>query len=411
MDCNEVYTNNIIIEKSVNKENAIVGDVLKYCVTVINECEVLINNVTIIDMLDESLKFVNGSVIVDEVPFISSNVLEGVDIGTLSPGEIKTLTFKAKIVERPTTGIIENESIAKFYYDANLNSHLYVTDKTSNTVVTYVDVAEIKIDKKSDKELATRGDIVTYEILLTNIGTVEARNILFMDAIPNEVSLIRNSVEINSKKVNYTDNLLSIYVGSIKPGESILVTYKVIVNSSNCSGLLINKASVKFNYNLCNWNFGEKISTCKEDEINEIKLGISTFKQISIDDNLCIPEVKPDMEEINDVKVRAEVINCHVISTPKIISNEGQALSGYKLVLRGVLKHLVEYTADTPEQSVHSAHYDIPFSTFIILPENYTPGSKLDVDTTIEDVYFKMINCRCFFKNVTLLVNVKVMSC
>lgn len=46
MDCDyDVCTNNIIIEKSVDKGNAIVGDVLKYSIRVINKCNILIDNI------------------------------------------------------------------------------------------------------------------------------------------------------------------------------------------------------------------------------------------------------------------------------------------------------------------------------------------------------------------------------
>lgn len=412
IDCSkQIHENNIIIEKSVDKEHAIVGDIIKYTVKVTNKWDILINNIIVIDTLDSALKFIEGSVVVGNITEVNANVLEGVDIGSLKPGEIKTLIFKANIIDISQCGYIENKAIAKLYYDPHLNGNLEIMDKTSDMVCIKIDVAEVDIVKKANKEKASRRDTVKYEVVITNIGTLEARNLLFMDCIPEEVSLISNSLSVNGKVINYTDNDIDVYVGSILPGESIIVNYEVIVNSINCSGLLRNTASVKFNYNLCNWRFGEKVSTASEMATSEVRFGISTFKQISIDGNLCIPEIKPDIEEINDIKVEAEIVECHVISTPVTISNEGQTLSGYKLIVRGILKELLEYTSETEEQSVHSAHYSIPFSSFIILPPSYSLGSKIDVEAKVEDVYYKMINCRCFFKNVTLLINAKIMSC
>ena len=55
-------------------------------------------------------------------------------------------------------------------------------------------------------------------------------------------------------------------------------------------------------------------------------------------------------------------------------SREGQILTGWKLIIEGVLDHKIEYVADLPEQSVHSAHFRVPFSTFIILPEDFVEG-------------------------------------
>lgn len=412
IECNkDVHENNITIEKSVDKENTIVGDTVKYSITVTNKENTLINNITIIDTVDSALTFVIGSVVVDGVKEESENVLEGVDIGPLKPGEVKTLTFEANVLNMPQCGYIENSAIAKFYYDPHLNGNLEIMDKTSNIVCIKIDIADIKIVKTADKEKASIGDTVNYKVTLTNVGTLEAKNILFLDNIPLEVNLVSDSLSVNGKVINYSDNDIDVYVGSVLPGESINITYKVILKSSNCSGLLINTASVKFNYSLCNWKFGEKVATSSEMATCEVKVGINTFKQISIDENLCIPEVKPDIEEINDIKVEAEILGCHVISTPNITSNEGQILCGYKLIVRGVLKEFLEYTSETKEQSVHSAHYSIPFSSFIILPPNYTLGSKIDVEAKVEDVYYKLIDNRCFFKNVTLLIKAKIMSC
>lgn len=410
-NCNDIYSNNLVIEKSADTNNAVVGDVIEYSVTVINQGDMLINNVTIIDTLDSSLEFVQGSVVVGNIPLPNANVLEGVDAGGLNANEIKILTFKAKIISRPKSGNVSNAAIAKFYYDPHLTTHLEVMDKKSNIVTIQVDLADVDICKTSDIDMASRGDIITYTVTVTNIGTLEAKNILFIDNLPKEVNLVPNSLTVNGDVINYSDNNISLYIGSILPGKSIIVTYKVKVISSNCTGIITNQAFVKFNYSLYNCSFGEKTTPCDAGNISEVKLGISTFKQISIDQNLCIPSVKPDIEEINDMKVEAEILECHVINTPVITSNEGQTLSGYKLIFRGVLKEIIEYTSATIEQSVHSAHYQIPFSSFIILPSTFTLGSKIDIQGIVEDIYYKQIDERCFFKNITLLINAKIMSC
>lgn len=407
----DILENNITIEKSVDKENVIVGDCIKYNVTVINEGDILINNVTIIDMLDSALEFKSGSIILGDLPLPDENILSGVDIGCLAPGQIKILTFRARVICRPSVGYIENSAVAKFYYDVNQNRCLRIMDKTSNIVCIKVDVADLQIIKNADKDKVSIGEYIEYEVEVTNVGTLQARNILFSDKIPKEVSLVEDTFEVDGRVVNNIGQDIDVYIGSLYPGESIRVSYVVKVNSSNCSGLLVNKASAKFNYNLYKDSFGEKLSSCSDYGVSEVRIGISTFKQLSIDDTLCIPDVKPDIEEINDMNVEGEIIECHVISTPSVISNEGQTLSGYKLIVRGVLREIIEYTADTAEQSVHSAHYSLPFSSFIVLPENYVPGSKLDVAVEVEDIYYKKIDPRCFFKNITILINVKIMSC
>lgn len=65
----------------------------------------------------------------------------------------------------------------------------------------------------------------------------------------------------------------------------------------------------------------------------------------------------------------------------------------------------IEYVADEPTQSVHAAHFDIPFSTFIVLPATFVIGSRVQVDAYIEDVFAQQTSKRCIFKNITLLLD------
>ena len=129
------------------------------------------------------------------------------------------------------------------------------------------------------------------------------------------------------------------------------------------------------------------------------------FKQFNVEENLCLPCQKPDIEQI--VKVMAEVVikSTRVIKTPKAISLEGQKLTGWKLIIEGEVKQKIEYVADEPEQSVHAAHFNVPFSTFIVLPEHFKIGTPIDVTGYIEDIFVQQLNKRCMFKNITILLD------
>lgn len=129
----------------------------------------------------------------------------------------------------------------------------------------------------------------------------------------------------------------------------------------------------------------------------------------------------------------------------EIIPNaEGTCLSGRKLVIEGVLKQKIVYTGLVDEQSVHSAHYTMPFSAFIIpyakfeglkyeenvsvVDENgntvvingfgFNPNDPIVVDLCeefsvkayIEDIFAYALDCRTIFKNVTLFLQGKVVK-
>lgn len=113
-----------------------------------------------------------------------------------------------------------------------------------------------------------------------------------------------------------------------------------------------------------------------------------------------------------------------------IPNEEGTFLTGRKIVIEGIISQKVVYTALVSTQSVHSAHYCIPFSAYIIPYAkfvgmtydlendcfNYTPGQPIVVDLNeefnvlayIEDIFAYALDQRTIFKNVTLFLKAQV---
>lgn len=82
-------------------------------------------------------------------------------------------------------------------------------------------------------------------------------------------------------------------------------------------------------------------------------------KQCMQSNIMCIPDQKPEVESINEVKVSICVNNFEVFNT----------VLGPKLLLNGCKNIKVLYTANNCSQSLHSAHWNIPFCEFILLKD------------------------------------------
>ncbi|WP_343338692.1 hypothetical protein TPELB_08950 [Terrisporobacter petrolearius] len=250
----------------------------------------------------------------------------------------------------------------------------------------------------------------------------------------------------------------------------------------------------------CGCDFGAKIfGSCNTSKItlDANKPETLNWTEISVPEILNVPCEKPDIEHIDQVHAKAEVTCVKLIETPYLFDNvgvydvvrlttnssdeleiseiiaenaivfiqkpdnpdqliitkpneEGTCLTGRKLIVEGILKQKVVYTADVDVQSVHSAHYEIPFSAFIIpyakvegevtpyesvsllIPGDRSVGDVVDeeeivvqdvnvsvlegdeiqpdlcedfcVDAFIEDIYITPLDCRTIFKNVTLFL-------
>ena len=147
------------------------------------------------------------------------------------------------------------------------------------------------------------------------------------------------------------------------------------------------------------------------------------WKQMYISESLQIPTQKPDVEQINSIDVSVNILRAEVIKTPRSYDDtgtvpvaqpnlEGRLLSGRTLIIEGQLCQKVVYTALETTQPLHSAHFYVPFSAFIVVPETITFGTvtedsfnvNFDVNACIEDVTASVIDKRSILKQVTLML-------
>lgn len=112
--------------------------------------------------------------------------------------------------------------------------------------------------------------------------------------------------------------------------------------------------------------------------------------------DVLIPCEKPDIESIEEVKVSICIIKSKLIDT----------ILGKKVVFNGAIKLKAIYTANNYEQSVHSAHWDIPFCDFILLDNicSCDDLSSLDLFAAIEDLCINYNDLRCISFSVLYII-------
>lgn len=99
-------------------------------------------------------------------------------------------------------------------------------------------------------------------------------------------------------------------------------------------------------------------------------------------DKLCIPYPNPNIHDILEVCVNVVVCSTKEICTP----------IGRKLVIEGVKEIKVSFSTDDPCQSIHSAQFEIPFCTFIVLGDIKHEVKK--VCTAVEYISVTCLDCR-----------------
>ncbi|MCY6483168.1 DUF3794 domain-containing protein [Clostridium aestuarii] len=144
-----------------------------------------------------------------------------------------------------------------------------------------------------------------------------------------------------------------------------------------------------------------------------------TWTEIFIPEFLNVPCQKPEIEQLLSVSSRVMLLSQKVVKTPgafdstgvPVDNKEGTKLTNRKLIIEGILRQKVIYTADVPEQSVHSTHFDVPFSAFIVLPKDTLLSSKFKIEPCIEDIFACKLDKKLIFKNITLFIKATQITC
>lgn len=195
------------------------------------------------------------------------------------------------------------------------------------------------------------------------------------------------------------------------------------------------KSNSNSNTCICDSGLIDIIGLCNSGNVTDVIKNYPYWQQMYISETLVIPSEKPDIEVINSVDISVNIIRKQVIKTPRSYSNdtpplpqpnlEGKLLSGRKLIIEGQLCQKIDYTADLLEQPLHSAHFYVPFSSYIVIPKEITftnsDGTTTTIDSInvnfnvnscVEDVSVCIVDERTILKQVTLLLYaVPTLSC
>lgn len=101
-------------------------------------------------------------------------------------------------------------------------------------------------------------------------------------------------------------------------------------------------------------------------------------------DKLCIPYQKISRENLREICFKICIHSFKVICTP----------AGKKLVIDGIKHIKIFFMSDGPHQMIHSADFEIPFCTFVLLKD--IQDEVVDVCSVVEDVTVKFHDCKYF---------------
>ena len=220
-----VNTVDLTVNKTSDKVTYKYLDNVIYTIVVTNHGSDDSFNVTVRDMLPNTLRFISASGNYDPVTGIWF-------IGHLAKGQSATLTITAQAI---FPGIITNDAnVTGSGYDVNLtNNHDNITITVPDCVILNVNKVAIGgvINITGGIKNVVAGEEVIYQVLVSNHGPSTAVNVVLTDNYQTkDLTVVAYSLD-NITWIPYTKGA-NINLGDMTSGSSILVYFKAMVNAS-----------------------------------------------------------------------------------------------------------------------------------------------------------------------------------
>jgi uncharacterized repeat protein (TIGR01451 family) len=203
----------LVLTKSVDKNEAVVGDTLNYTITVKNNGKGDAENVTVKDFFDGkgTLNFV-------AMDGVTDNGDDTYTIASVKAGESVTLNFTYVVVDGDAPEV--------------LNAAIIKTPEPPTDIV-----------KSADKHIAKVNEIVTYTITVKNNSKDTLTNLLVSDT-----NNFKGEIEAKDGK-GYTYNGDKTWtIATLESGKSIDITYTYTMQASD-ETVIENTADVRYSYN------------------------------------------------------------------------------------------------------------------------------------------------------------------
>ncbi|MGL6105196.1 hypothetical protein [Romboutsia sp.] len=228
----QAIINNIngILQKTVDKSFATVGDILTYTIALGNGGNTAATSVVFTDTMPNGTTYVPGSATLNGTP-VSGILTTGIQVGTIPSGSVSTISFKVTVNNTiPSPNPIPNDSTIIFNYTSQPSLPNGSSGSgNSNTVNTQINIANLgNVTKAVDKSYAECGNILIYTITIPNTGNMTATNVILIDTVPNGTTYVTGSLEVDGNPIGGTP--ASINIGTIPAGSISTVSFKVQIN-------------------------------------------------------------------------------------------------------------------------------------------------------------------------------------
>ncbi|HDR7846272.1 TPA: DUF11 domain-containing protein [Bacillus toyonensis] len=232
----------IVSLKTVDLTSVTIGGILTYTTTLTNTGNTDATAVVFTDNIPDGTTFIDGSVLVNNIPQLNANPSTGILVGTIAPNISIPVTFSVTVVALPASGHVQNQSTSRYTINGE--------EQISNSNITFTEVisANVIATKTTPIQYADLQTIIPYTISIINNGNIQAENIIVTDIIPANTSFIENSVIVNGNARPNDNPLNGIPIDSIPPNTTATILFQVRVTSIPQTNPISNTSTIQYEY-------------------------------------------------------------------------------------------------------------------------------------------------------------------
>ncbi|HDR7793732.1 TPA: DUF11 domain-containing protein [Bacillus luti] len=367
----------VIATKTVDVATGAVGDVLTYTVLISNVGIIPVTDVFFQDVIPEGTTFVEDSVTIGGGQQLGVNPEIGFTVTPLlMNGSNIEITFQVTIAEIPDNEVILNDADVTFTSQPNPQEPPITETIGTNLVVTTINIASIFPLKLVDKEVATVGEILTYNVLIFNFGTVVAMNVRFIDTTSAGVAFVSGSVSINGVPAPGLDPFIGFTVPDIPVDGVARITYQEIVTSIPEGGTVVNSVDVTATFAVSETELPITETTTSNTTLTEInEPGLNVLKSVNqpivaLGDTITYTTVVQNTGTVTATNVQySDVLSSSIVFVPNSVAIDGVLQLGFNPNIGFSLPDI------HPGESV-----EVTFQvTVVIVPSNGTIANTANV--------------------------------
>ena len=200
------------------------GDTVTFQIQITNNGAAQATNVSLTDLLPPGLTATGTNGTISQGTYNSSNGLW--DIGTLASGGVATLTLEGTVDAGQGSNTITNTTTAAMGDQPDPST---AGDDLEEAVVVDNDANLVTVKTlASANNMPAEGEIVTYQIQVTNNGASQATNVSLIDLLPTELTATGNNGTVSQGTYNATSGLWDI--GTLSNGQTVTLTLEGTLN-------------------------------------------------------------------------------------------------------------------------------------------------------------------------------------